>query len=92
MFYGHAKYFPAGSDYSWKSFLQEVWLALSAFKAAHADSETARAIRDLSKCTEYELNDMGLSHSDLTPEGLANAAALRSYYQARIDREIAARD
>lgn len=88
MSYGHAKYSPVGSNYVWKSFINEIFSALQFFKAGDVDSNTARAIKDLSKCTEYELNDMGLSRSDLTPDGLACAGARRSYHQAKIDREI----
>lgn len=48
------------------------------------------AIRELKRMKDYELADIGLCRSDLTPDGLESAGARRSALQARIQREAAA--
>lgn len=79
----------AGMSRGW-TLLFAGWRQLTATPAINAeDRRTARAIRTLSGMDERELNDIGLSRSDLTPEGLAEAGARRSREQASIAAEIA---
>lgn len=47
------------------------------------------AIKTLSRMSDYELADVGLSRSDLTAEGLAVAGAKRALKQDALEREIA---
>lgn len=66
------------------------WHRLAGEPAAETeDRKTARAIRQLSQLDDYGLSDIGLCRSDLTPDGLAEAAARRARRQAALDAEIA---
>jgi uncharacterized protein YjiS (DUF1127 family) len=81
----------AGASRGW-TLLSACWRRLAEASAIDAkDRKIAQAIRKLSQLDERELNDMGLSRSDLTPERLAEAGARRSREQAAIAAEIAAR-
>ena len=56
-------------------------------KSRRSAGSVSRALKELSTFSEYELNDIGLTRSDLTPEGLAAAGARRSLLQEQMDAE-----
>jgi Domain of unknown function (DUF1127) len=53
-------------------------------KATSADPAVSRALAELRAMTDQELSDVGLGRSDLTPEGLKQAARRRAVQQAAI--------
>lgn len=72
----------AGASRGW-TLLTASWRRLAEAWAIDAeDREIAEAIGQLSRFDDRELDDIGLCRSDLTPEGLAAAAARRSLRQA----------
>ena len=48
-----------------------------------------RTLEELRRMSKHELADIGLSHSDLTPEGLAIAGAKRALRQDLISADVA---
>ncbi len=81
----------AGMTRGW-TFLFAGWQQLAeGLECRIEERKTARAIKELSRLDEHALNDIGLSRSDLTAEGLCNAAARRNRQQALIDAGAVAR-
>ncbi len=54
----------------------------------NAKNDIDKALDELSKFSDHELYDIGLSRADLSPEGLAAAGERRSHQQAMIDAEM----
>lgn len=50
----------------------------------------AMALRELAAFEDYQLSDLGLRRTDITPQGLEAARIRRGFRQAMIDRECAA--
>jgi hypothetical protein len=59
---------------------------------ASADAQMEAALKELASFEDYQLNDIGLCRSDLTPEGLTIAGMRRRLEQARMDAEHPAAD
>lgn len=57
--------------------------------ATHSIGKERHALKELSRMSDYELADIGLSRSDLTFEGLAVAGVKRALKQDAVAREIA---
>jgi Domain of unknown function (DUF1127) len=53
-------------------------------KTSSADQAIARALGELRAMTDQELSDIGLGRSDLTTEGLQQAAKRRAMQQASL--------
>lgn len=82
----------AGNSVGPWTWLKAAWQRVTEATAIEAeDRKAVEAIRQLSRFSDLELNDIGLCRSDLTPDGLAAAGARRSLRQAAIDASIAAR-
>ena len=80
-----------GANNIWNG-IRKGWSVLrGAMKAGEEDREMARALKELAAFEDYQLHDIGLCRSDLTPEGLAVAGAWRSLKQAGLARELAGR-
>ncbi|MEM1131165.1 MAG: DUF1127 domain-containing protein [Pseudomonadota bacterium] len=84
-------------DKSARNWRKTLWTELSAFRRmldcdalANAQSDTVyKALNELRDMPDYQLVDIGLSRSDLTPEGLATAGMRRRAKQRAISIEIA---
>lgn len=70
--------------------VQRLRSAMRSFIEELTDTGKERhAIKTLSRMSDYELADIGLSRSDLTSEGLAISGAKRALKQDALVREIA---
>jgi len=61
----------------------------STFREMSEDRRNRLVFAELSRMSDYELYDIGLSRSDLTLEGLAIAGAKRALKQDAIAKEVA---
>ena len=72
--------------------MSTVSAAQALFATSNDQTKIERAIAELQPLEDYQLNDIGLCRSDLTPDGLAAAGMRRSARQHAIDLEIAERE
>ena len=69
---------------------QNVWSVIAAmFRPDPIQRKTRKLLRELKELEDHQLNDIGLARSDLTEEGLSNAAKRRALRQDQIAAELA---